>query len=125
MSSRAEGIFALPTFNEIAWPSEPGSGAVGSRWKSARPVTPDALLRRHRALIAQKHDGSGMRGPGRPRKPAEIEQPILVIARGDPSWGCTRIEGALHHLGFEIGRNTIERVLIENGVAPVPMSWST
>jgi hypothetical protein len=30
-------------------------------------VTPDTLLRWYRALLAAKHDGSALRGPGRPR----------------------------------------------------------
>src|SRR5215472_14169800 len=36
-------------------------------------VTPETLLRWHRQLIAQKYDGCGKRGPGRPRKAGEIE----------------------------------------------------
>src|SRR5690606_7431195 len=74
-------------------------------------VTPDTLLRWYRKLIAQKYDGSTKRGPGRPRKPAEVEQLILTMARENPRWGYTRIKGALHNLGLEIGRNTIKRVL--------------
>ena len=88
-------------------------------------VTPDTLLRWHRELIAKKYDGSKKRGPGRPRKPAEIEQLIVVMARDNPRWGYTRIKGALHNLGFEIGRNTIKRVLSENGIDPVPLRRTT
>src|SRR5678815_1845079 len=40
-------------------------------------VTPDTLLSWHRKLIAQKYDGSGKRGPGRPRTDREIE-PLVV-----------------------------------------------
>ena len=40
-------------------------------------VTPETLLAWHRKLIAQKYDGSGKRGPGRPRAADEIE--ALVI----------------------------------------------
>lgn len=32
---------------------------------------------------------------------------------------------ALHNLGFEIGRNTIKRVLFENGVDPAPLRRTT
>ena len=91
-------------------------------------VTPDTLLRWHRKLIAKKYDGSKKRGPGRPRKSAEIEQLILEMARDNPKWGYTRIKGALHNLGFEIGRNTIKRALLENGMDPAPLrrtSWRT
>ena len=40
-------------------------------------VTPETLLAWHHNLIAQKYDGSGKRGPGRPRAADEIE--ALVI----------------------------------------------
>ena len=43
-------------------------------------VTPETLLRWHRQLIAQKYDGSGKRGPGRPRTVAEVEK--LVVRMG-------------------------------------------
>jgi hypothetical protein len=35
-------------------------------------VTPETLLRWYQRLIAQKYDGSGKRGAGRPRTDAEI-----------------------------------------------------
>lgn len=93
-------------------------------------VTPDTLLRWYRRLIAKKHDGSQARRPGRPKTAAEIERLILRMARDNPRWGYTRIRGALHNLGHEIGRNTIKRILVGNGVDPAPlrkkgMSWET
>lgn len=91
-------------------------------------VNPDTLLRWHRVLVARKYDGSKKRGPGRPRKPAEIERLIVEMARDNPRWGYTRIRGALHNLGFEIGRNTIKRVLLQNGIDPAPLrrtNWRT
>jgi putative transposase len=50
------------------------------------------------------------------------------MARDNPRWGYTRIRGALYNLGHEIGRNTIKRILLENGIDPVKrkgMSWET
>ncbi len=93
-------------------------------------VTPDTLLRWYRRLIAKKYDGSQARRAGRPKTAAEIERLILWMARDNPRWGYTRIRGALHNLGHEIGRNTIKRILVENGVDPAPlrkkgMSWET
>ena len=49
------------------------------------------------------------------------------MARDNPRWGYTRIQGALHNLGYEIGRNTIKRVLLESGLDPVggrKTTWS-
>ncbi len=93
-------------------------------------VSPDTLLRWYRRLIAKKYDGSQARGAGRPKTAAEIEQLILRMARDNPRWGYTRIRGALRNLGHEIGRNTIKRILLENGFDPAPlrnkgMSWET
>jgi transposase InsO family protein len=91
-------------------------------------VTPDTLLRWYRQLVARKYDGSKKRGPGRPRTAAEIEHLILEMAVANPGWGYTRIQGALHNLGHEISRNTIKRVLHENGFDPAGMrkiTWRT
>jgi transposase InsO family protein len=93
-------------------------------------VTPDTLLRWYRRLIAKKYDGSKNRTTGRPRTAAEIEELILQMARQNRTWGYTRIRGALYNLGHEIGRNTIKRIVLENGLDPAPirgraMSWET
>jgi transposase InsO family protein len=93
-------------------------------------VTPDTLLRWYRTLIARKCEGSNARQVGRPKTPVDIEQLVVRMARDNPRWGYTRIRGALRNLGHEIGRNTIKRILLENGVQPAPfrrkgMSWET
>ena len=84
-------------------------------------VTPDTLLRWHRRLIAKKYHGSQARRAGRPKTAAEIERLILRMARDNSRWGYTRIRGALRNLGHEIGRNTIKRILLENGFDPAPL----
>jgi transposase InsO family protein len=81
-------------------------------------------------LIAQKYDGSKNRTVGRPKTAVEIEDLVLQMARQNRTWGYTRIRGALYNLGHEIGRNTIKRILFENGLDPAPlrgraMSWET
>jgi len=91
-------------------------------------VTPDTLFRWYRQLIARKYDGSQSRRPGRPRTAVEIRELILRMARENPRWGYTRIRGALYNVGHEIGRNTIKRILLENGFDPIRrkgMSWET
>jgi len=50
------------------------------------------------------------------------------MASGNPRWGYTRIQGALANQGYTVGRNTIKRVLAENGIDPAgrrPTSWKT
>src|SRR6266850_7169533 len=91
-------------------------------------VTPDTLLRWNRELVSQKYDGSARRGPGRPRIAGEIQRWIVEMASDNPRWGYTRIQGALANLGFTVGRNTIKRILAENGIDPAgrrPLSWKT
>jgi transposase InsO family protein len=93
-------------------------------------VTPDTLLRWYRRLIAKKYDGSKSRTVGRPKTALEIEQLIIRMVGDNPSWGYTRIRGALRNLGHEVGRNTIKRILLDNGIDPAPlrskgMSWKT
>ena len=82
-------------------------------------VTPDTLLRWYRQLIAKKYVGSKNRSPGRPRTATDIEKLVLLMAHDNPRWGYTRIRGALHNLGHEIARNTVKRILLENGFDPV------
>jgi len=83
-------------------------------------VTPDTLLRWYRRLIARKYDGSGRRGPGRPRTCAAFAELVLRMARENPTWGYTRLRGALANLGHELSRGTIRRLLLENGLEPAP-----
>lgn len=90
-------------------------------------VTPDTLLRWYRELVAQKYDGSGRRGAGRPRVAGEIQDLVVQMAIENPRWGYTRIQGALSNLGFTVGRNTIRRILIEQGIDPAghrATTWS-
>ena len=52
------------------------------------------------------------------------------MARQNPSWGYTRLRGALKNVAFELGRSTIARILKENGLEPAPtrgrtMDWKT
>ena len=83
-------------------------------------VTPETLLAWHRKLIAQKYDGSGKRGPGRPRAAGEIEALVTRMAEENRDWGYRRIQGALSNLGHEIARSTIAQILERHGIEPAP-----
>ncbi len=56
-------------------------------------VTPATLLRWHRKLVAHKWTFLDRRRPGRPRTHLDIEQLIVSMAKDNPSWGYTRIQG--------------------------------
>lgn len=84
-------------------------------------VTPDTLLRWYRDLIAKKYDGNKKRKPGQPSKSKEIQELILRMAQENLTWGYTRIQGALENLGHAVGRSTVRRVMLKNGLDPSPM----
>ena len=47
------------------------------------------------------------------------------MARENPSWGYTRLRGALQNLGFNLGRSTIQRILKEDRIEPAPLRGKT
>ena len=52
------------------------------------------------------------------------------MATENPTWGYTRLVGALGNLGHQVGRNTVKRVLLRHGLEPAPargkrMPWKT
>ncbi|MFT7626216.1 MAG: putative transposase, partial [Myxococcota bacterium] len=83
-------------------------------------VTPDTILRWYRKLVATKYDGSKKRRPGRPRTTVDIAALVVRMATENGGWGYTRIRDALRQLGHEIARNTIRRILLDNGMEPAP-----
>ena len=83
-------------------------------------VTPDTILRWHRRLIAQQYDGSARRRRGRPMTPRAVAELVVRMAGENPTWGYTRIRGALANLGHHIARNTVKRILHDHGIVPAP-----
>ena len=90
-------------------------------------VTSDTMLRGHRHLIARTWTyatgGSGRRGVL-----AEMRRLVVRMAEEHPTWGSTRIRGALTHVGHRGGRSTRARILKAQGRSPVPdrpPSWQT
>jgi putative transposase len=89
--------------------------------------TPDTILRWHRELIARKWTYARRR-PGRPGVLAEIRRLVLRMATENPSWGYTRIQGALKNVGHRVARSTIASILKAEGIPPSrerPSSWRT
>ena len=105
-----------------------GIGWVGGscvRWQTT--ITPDTILRWHRQLIARKWTSPKTRS-GRQGVLVEIRRLVVRMADENPTWGYTRIQGALMNVGHRVGRSTIARILRQHGVSPVPArptSWQT
>jgi putative transposase len=83
-------------------------------------VTPDTLLRWYRRLVAKKYDGSHRRRSGRPATSEEMAKLVVMMSLENPTWGYTRIRGAMRNLGHELGRTTIRRILADAGIEPAP-----
>ena len=65
---------------------------------------------------------------GRPGVLEEIRQLTVRMARDHPTWGYTRMQGALQNLGHRVARSTIAKILRAHGISPVPdrpLSWRT
>jgi putative transposase len=58
----------------------------------------------------------------------EIRRLVVRMAEENPTWGYTRIQGALKNVGHRVGRSTIRRIMKAAGLPPVPQrptSWQT
>jgi hypothetical protein len=80
-------------------------------------VTPDALLRWHRKLVARRWTYP----TGPPRRPptgGEIRKLVLRLARENPRWGYQRIAGELAALGLRIAATTVRKSVREAGLGP-------
>ena len=89
-------------------------------------VTPDTLLRWHRRFIARKWTYAAR--PSRRGALAEIRRLVVRMATENPTWGYTRIQGALKNVGHQVGRSTIARILKACGLPPTPerpTPWQT
>ena len=71
----------------------------------ATSAKPDTLLRWHRQLIARKLTYAWRLG--RRGVLFEIRQLVVRVAAENPTWGYSRIQGALKNVGHRVGRSTI------------------
>jgi len=71
-------------------------------------VTPDTILRWHRQLVARKW--TFVSRPGRRGVLKEIQLLVVRMAAENPTWGYTRIQGALKNVMHRVGHSTIARI---------------
>ena len=65
---------------------------------------------------------------GRPGVHREIRHLSVRMSRENPTWGYTRIVGALQNVGHRVSRSTVARILKAHGMPTVPKrptSWHT
>ena len=88
------------------------------RW-AAFLVTPETILRWHRALVRRRWTCSH-RGPGRPPLPQETIERIVPLARENPRWGYLRIVGECKKVGVAVSKGSAADVLRHYGLLPAP-----
>jgi putative transposase len=69
--------------------------------------------------VSGESAGKKPKKAGRPRKPEEIRNLIIQMAK-DSGWGYRRIFGEMKKLRIKVSRSTVARVLKENGFDPGP-----
>ena len=96
------------------------------RWASFL-VTPETILRWHRALVRRRWTYPHRR-PGRPALPQETVELIVRLARENPRWGYLRIVGELKKLGVAVSKTSVAAVLRRHRLPPAPRrsgpTWS-
>jgi putative transposase len=88
------------------------------RW-AAFLVTPETILRWHRALVRRRWTYPH-RGPGRPPLPQETVELIVRLAKENSGWGYLRIVGELKKLGIAVSKGSVANVLRRHGLRPAP-----
>jgi putative transposase len=79
---------------------------------------PDTVLKWHRELVRHKWTYKHRQSRGRPRIAPELEELIVRLARENPRWGYSKIQGELRKLGYSIGRSTVRDALSRNHLPP-------
>jgi putative transposase len=106
-----------------AWPDRAILAALARllsrKHRYHRLVTPDTLLRWHRALL-KRHWTKPHRPPGRPSRSQELRCLILRMAADNPTWGYRRIHGELLQLGYRVAPSTVWLLLKRAGIDPAP-----
>lgn len=89
-----------------------------ARW-SAFGVTPETLMRWHRAMVKRRWTYP-CRVPGRPRLDAGLSELVVRLARENPRWGHRRIVGELKKLGLSVSETSVRNLLRGAGTGPAP-----
>src|SRR5919199_2826830 len=87
-------------------------------------VTPETILRWHRALVRRRWTFPHRRA-GRPSLPAETVELIVRLAQDNPRWGYLRVVGELKKLGVTVSKTSVATVLRRHRLPPAPRRWGS
>lgn len=73
-----------------------------------------------RKLARKKYDGSRRHGGGRPRTPDALAELVVRVALENVRFGYTRIRDTVNHLGHDLERSSVKRILDARGIVPAP-----
>ena len=90
----------------------------------AQVVTPETILRWHRAGFKAFWRWKSRNRAGRPRIDRGLRDLIRRMSRENPLWGASRIHGELLMLGFEVAQSTVSKYMAR-GRRPPSQSWRT
>jgi putative transposase len=88
-----------------------------------RIFQPETVLRWHRELVRWKWSYPNKNKGGRPTISKEIEKLTLRLARENPRWGYSNIQGELVKLSFKVSQPTVRNILNRHGIdQQIPIS---
>ncbi len=90
----------------------------------AEVVTPETILRWHRAGFKAFWRWKSRHRAGRPRIDRGLRELIQRMSRENPLWGASRIHGELLMLGFEVAQSTVSKY-IQRRPSPPSQTWKT
>lgn len=91
-----------------------------SQAASESGVSRNSIYRWHQQFIEHGEKGLEAKKQNKPRhsqRVAEAVEPVLTLAKTYPDWGCGRIVRELSSSGIEISSPSVQKMLIEYGLA--------
>jgi transposase InsO family protein len=88
-------------------------------------VTPDTVIRWHRAGWRLYWRWRSRSPGGRPRLSPEIRELIARMSRENPLWGSERIRGELLKLGIAVSNRSVRRYRSLGSPRPLSQTWRT
>ncbi len=88
-------------------------------------VTPDTVVRWHRAGWRLYWRWRSRGGGGRPRLSPEVRGLIVRLAQENPLWGAERIRGELLKLGIAVSNRSVRRYRQAGPTRPPSQTWRT